>query len=385
MEMKDISPTGGPVVCAVGNSYVICIPVSREVLIKAEIGGRNYYCHSNGVRISNAWVQKITVPMKILDKAKKYKIIYEVVNERFPYSCDKQPAESVEYSFRPIEKDKDINIYHLSDVHGLEKAAIGAGSYFGNKLDMLILNGDIASSSNSPDDILLTYRIAYAVTQGSVPCVISRGNHDLRGRYAEKLTEFLPTDNGRSYFSVRLGPVWILVLDCGEDKEDWHKEYSGTVAFHQFRESECSFIDNIIENRKNEYEADGVKYRFVLCHIPFCQKNTEECKGERPFNIENEIYTYWCERIKAEICPDLSIFGHLHVTEICPPGSEFDDRGLGGNIIIGGRPIDRKGLCDNVIGTALTVEEDGFFARITDKKGIAEKEKKIVFRQHRGA
>lgn len=377
MSRKNLSPIGGPVVCAIGRDYVICVPVCKKVLMKVEIGGREFFCHSNGIRKSDTKVQKITVPSELLDREKKYTIVYEVINSRMPYHCDKQSPVSVEYSFRPIEKEDNIKIYHLSDVHGLEKVAVKAGSFFKDELDLLILNGDIASSSNTANDILLTFRIAHEITKGGIPCIISRGNHDLRGKYAEKLEEFIPTDNGKSYFSVKLGPLWFLVLDCGEDKLDSHREYSGTVAFHQFRERESEFIDRIIENRKNEYEAEYVKYRFVLCHIPFCFDNTHECKGERPFNIEKELYTEWCSKIRDRIKPNMSLFGHLHIMEVCSRGSELDSKGLGGNIVLGGKPVNKKGEAKNVIGTALNVEKESIRVRFTDSKGIVSEDKKI--------
>lgn len=378
MILKDSSPIGGPVVCAVGKNYIICVPTNKDVLLKAEVGDKTYYCHSNGIRVSSAKVQKITVPAYVLDKEKRYKLIYEVVNKRLPYSCDKQSPVINEFFFRPVEKETDINFYHLSDVHGCGKAAIKTGSFFGRDLDFLILNGDISSSSDSEKDLMLTYEIAYEITKGEIPCVISRGNHDLRGKYAERLQDYMPTDNGKSYYTVRLGPVWMLVLDCGEDKLDTHQEYSGTVAFHPFRELERGFISKVASDPVNEYAEDGVKYRFVLCHIPFCHDDDSECKGERPFNIENEIYTDWCRMIKENIQPHLSIFGHVHQVKTFPPESEYDSKGLGGDMILGGRPVKRTGLPDKIEGTALSIEENGIRIRFTDSNEKILEDKKII-------
>lgn len=378
MILKNTVPVEGAVVCAVGRNYVICVPVNKEVLVQAEVDGKTYYCESNGVRKSGTRVQKFVVPAEALDRTKRYKITYEVLNKRLAYSSERQPSVSVEYSFRPIEKDTNINIYHLSDVHGMGKAAVKTGSFFAGELDMLLLNGDISSSSESEDDILLNYRIAYEITKGEIPCVITRGNHDLRGRYAEKLDELMPTAGGKPYFTVKVGPVWMLVLDCGEDKDDSHGEYGGTVVFHNFREQESEFLNNVIASQLNEYGAADVKYRFVLCHIPFCHSDNGECKGERPFNIENEIYTDWCAKIKENIKPDLSVFGHVHETEIFPDGSSFDDRGLGGEMILGGAPVSRTGLPDMVVGTALSIEENGIRIRFTDSRGKVSEDKKLI-------
>lgn len=376
MILRNSDPVEGAVVCAVGKNYVICVPVNKEVLVQAEVDGKTYYCQSNGIRKSGTRVQQFVVPAEALNRTKRYRITYEVLNKRLAYSSERQPAVSIEYSFRPIEKDTNINIYHLSDAHGMEKAAVKTGSFFGGELDMLVLNGDIAHSSETEDDVLLNYRIACEITKGEIPCVITRGNHDLRGKCAEKLEELMPTDGGRPYYTVKVGPVWMLVLDCGEDKLDSHGEYGGTAVFHEFRMQETEFINNVVAS--NEYNADGVKYRFVLCHIPFCHSDDSECKGERPFNIENEIYTDWCAKIKENIKPDLSVFGHVHTTQVFPAGSSFDDKGLGGEIVLGGTPVSRAGLPDMVTGTALSIEENGIRIRFTDSRGKVSEDKKLI-------
>ncbi|MBP9988418.1 MAG: metallophosphoesterase [Ruminococcus sp.] len=377
MKNNKFSPIGGSVVCAVGSNYIICIPAKTSVLIKVEVGENTYYCHSNGIRISDSGLHKITVPSDVLDKEKKYTVVYETVNERFDYSCDKQPPVSVEYSFKPIEKTDDIKIYHLSDVHDRSDAAVEAGSFFGKELDLLILNGDISSGSNSQEDIIRSFEIAHSITKGEIPCIFSRGNHDLRGKCAEKLESFMPTDNGKSYFSVRVGSMWFLVLDCGEDKLDTHREYSGTVAFHQFRVTENAFVDSIIKNKAEEYEADGVVHRFVLCHVPFCYDDNDECKGERPFNIEQEIYTDWSRKINENIKPDMSVFGHLHVVGVYSESCPFDNKGLGGNIILGGMPADKNKSENNVIGTAFNVYENEIRVRFTDRDRTVSEDKII--------
>lgn len=65
-----------PLVAAVRDYYLICVPVNVPVLMKVTVGGRDYLCHSNGIRISNTRVQKFRVPMEVLDKAREYRVTY---------------------------------------------------------------------------------------------------------------------------------------------------------------------------------------------------------------------------------------------------------------------------------------------------------------------
>ena len=97
-----------------------------------------------------------------------------------------------------------------------------------------------------------------------------------------------------------------MVLDCGEDKCDAHEEYGFTVCCEDFRRRETEFIKAVIANAKDEYEADGVKNRVIVCHVPF----TEPC--EPPFNIERELYAEWAKLLKENIRPQFMLSGHLH-------------------------------------------------------------------------
>ncbi len=354
----------GPIVCAVGNSYQIRIPVRKKALMSVVVGDKEYFNHSNGIRRSDCIIQQFEIPAKELDEAKEYTVKYEEVILRLPYSCKKKPMQSETFSFRPIQKSKGINIYHIADTHGKEKAAVDAGSYFGDNLDLLILNGDISSSCDTVDEIMLSYKIAYGITKGRIPCIITRGNHDLRGKLSEKLEEMLPSKQGKSYYTVKLGCMWFIVLDCGEDKEDSHSEYSGTAAFHQMRLDETDFIQNIIENAENEYADSNVKYRFAVCHIPFTYKNTEEKRGERPFNIENEIYDKWTALLSESIRPQLIICGHLHEAEIFRKGGKNDHRNSPCDVLIGSKT--RKDNMNDFIGAAIKINPDGCEVIFTD-------------------
>lgn len=368
----------GPVVCAVGDNYHIMVPTKKKVLMSIVVGDKIYYNHSNGIRRSDVPVQRFIVPQKILDSVKKYTVIYEEMIMRMAYSCVKGETGEIEYSFKPLEKNNNINIYHISDCHGLLKPSVDAASFFGNDLDLLILNGDIASSSSKLSDIFLTYDIAYRVTKGEIPCIISRGNHDLRGKMAEKLDIMLPCHNGNSYYSVKLNNLWLLLLDCGEDKPDSHEEYSSTVACHQFREEETEFLEKIVDNAQREYSGKNIKYKIVVSHIPFSHNNTHECCGERPFNIETQLYTHWCDILREKVKPNFCLSGHLHKYELCPIGGKYDNKGLNIPIIIGGKPFDDK-KNKSTAGAAITLSDNCADIRFTDSKKNVLLSEKIEF------
>ena len=223
---------------------------------------------------------------------------------------------------------------------------VQCGKQFADKIDLLVLNGDIPNHSGEIEFFNAIYEIAAGVTNGECPCVFSKGNHDTRGIYAEEIGQYTPTDNGKTYYTFRVGSVWGLVLDCGEDKDDSHPAYGKTVCFHNFRLKQTEFIKKVI--KRAEYEEQGIEYKLIICHVPFT-RNFEE-----PFNIEVELFTEWARLIRENIKPNLMLCGHTHTLEIDPVGGEFDHRGQPCTVVIGASPIARGGVRD-FGGCALTL------------------------------
>lgn len=319
-----------PTVCPVGNNYQFALVVSEDALISIRVGEKTYFCHTNGIRRSKPGVHKITVPMTALDEARSYTLIARKMIKRMDYYSETAEPVEREYVFRPIEKTSGINIYHLADVHGYFDHAIACASPYAKGLDLLILNGDISSASDTFNAITLCYKISSSIARGEIPTVISRGNHDLRGALAEHLTEYMPDRLGRSYYSFRVGCIWGLLVDTGEDKNDSCREYGHTICCHDFRLGVDEMIKDAIRNRKEEYEAEGVKYRLVISHVPFTFP-----KEEKIFDIERELYADWGSLLRDSVKPHLMISGHLHKCHISYPGDELDELGHPCPVVVG--------------------------------------------------
>lgn len=335
-----------PVVCCTGAQYVICIPVLKEMMIRIRVGDQEYTCSDNGVIKTDIPVHQISIPVEQLDRCMSYTVLYAAVIARKPYRTEHSVFMEKTFPFRPVPDRCPIRIAHLSDVHGLGDQAVAAGSFFGSELDLLILNGDISSSSNSMEEVLLPLSIAFRLTAGSIPCIITRGNHDLRGIFAERLHEIYPTDNGNMYYYLNFTRFRILVLDCGEDKDDAHVEYGGTAAFHSYRLKETAFLSELTE--KPEIQACDTPL-IVLSHIPFPHTD-----GTGEFAIEQEVYTLWCDLIKSRLHPAFCLFGHHHQTRCFETGNEFDTKKIGCPIVLGGKPVS-SGPKKNVVGAFITL------------------------------
>lgn len=317
-----------PVVFAVNQEYQIMMYVKEPSLMWVKVGEKTFYDESNGIMRSNTQIHRVIVPMSELDKEQSYTVFIRKVIDRKPYFPEFEEVVETKYVFKPVPTEGIVRGYHVSDSHNrVETPATAAKAY--GEIDFLVLNGDLADHSHSVENCVVFYEIASRITQGNIPVVFSRGNHDTRGLLAENFNEFTPTDRGNTYYTFRIGCVWGMVLDCGEDKVDSHEEYGGTVCFHQFRERETVFIKNVIENAENEYLAEGVKYRLVISHIPFTMIQ------KVPFDIEKELYKKWVHMIGVHIKPNMLLAGHMHCVKVIRPRDEQDAYGQSFSTVLG--------------------------------------------------
>ncbi|MDY3929629.1 MAG: metallophosphoesterase [Clostridia bacterium] len=343
-------------VFAVGSSYDIVFNTEEKGLAWVEIDGKRYYDTDNGNIKSEECVHKIEIPMSLLDKTKEYKIGFRRAFERKQYFPTSEEEEyTKEYKFYPVEKKEAYNIYMLADTHSNYECSSKTAQYFGDDLDFLILNGDIADGSIDTDHILTTHKIASMVSKGEKPVVFVRGNHDTRGAMACELSKYIPVQNGKTYCTFTLGDIFGICLDCGEDKTDDHAEYGHMADFEQFRRDEIGFIDEIIE--KGEY----LNYSnvLVICHIRISKEQNA---------VFSDVYNQWLEKLN-EISPDLMLCGHEHVCYFLENDrASFDDETKRTNypVVVGaeGKP-DAYNVTD-FIGSAVLVNRDEITVKFTN-------------------
>ena len=341
-----------PTVFSVGNEYHIFVPFDAEVSVGGKVGEHTYYDHCNGILRSNTNMHRVQLPMSLLDEAKEYTVVYRKMIKRSPSFPASEDERSLTLPFRPIKSKGNINLYHVSDAHNLVAEPVAAGQFFGDDLDLLVLNGDIPNHSGNVRNFNAICEIASGITKGQRPVVFARGNHDTRGIHAEDMPNYIPIKDGRTYYTFRVGCVWGLLLDCGEDKHETNEEYGHTVCFHQVRLEETEFLKQVIANADKEIDAPGVKYRLVISHIGFTHIH------HPPFDIEQELYGEWT-RLVSEMKPDLLLYGHYHTLGICPPGSEFDQQGQPCIAIIGSKPIFGGDDGNGFIGCGVSLYENG--------------------------
>lgn len=265
--------------------------------------GEEYVCTDNvggNIRISDT-IHSVRVPKEHLDN-NTYTVSSQFVAYKGGYTAIK--GKTVSYGpiqFRGYDGQDEIRALVLSDIHGDMTYVRPAVASFEEKPDFIILNGDIANQMVTKEEFLDILDFTAELSKGEIPVVYARGNHEPRGEYASEFMKYFKTETGNLWYTFNYGPVWSVVLDCGEDKADDHKEYSGLVDFSTYIAEETKWLYELEPDT-----SESTIYRLCITHSTV---------------IDNEYGNNWVPALEA-LGVDAAIFGHLHRLDLnFKPGS----------------------------------------------------------------
>ena len=239
------------------------------------------------------------------------RVFYRTVTApiRFPnhYAIKRGEAvASAVLDFRMPGAGDTAKIAVWNDTHQQKDSIVAAGKFTDAFApDLLVLNGDMVGDQfNRTADFTGTF---FALDSGSPawsnrPVAFVRGNHDARGSIARELPRFAPRPRADGYHGLlRCGPVGIIQLDTGDDKEG-PGIYGELGDFAAYREAQKIWLEEAVKHP----DFAGAPFRIVFCHIPLKWKRPEG-KGD------------WCPDGDARWSPVLAkagvhavISGHTH-------------------------------------------------------------------------
>ena len=287
-----------PVVYAVEDTYQIVFSTNHPATAWVEVGGEMYYDLYAGSMKSNDTVHKITVPQGKLDEAKAYSIHAEKMIYRGPFGGFKGKEISKDYTFRPVNTADGLVYYTMTDVHHAREGAVPAALSV-EDLDFLVILGDSVGMVEYERDVQYSNLLAHDVTGGQIPVVYARGNHEIKGAYAERLYKYVGSKNESFYYWFTLSDVFGINLDLGEDHDAGWWEYYGTDRFGLYREEQTEFLRELAETKPYE----DYSYTLVTCHIPIQFVNSRK--------DHVDVKAEWTELLN-QIQPDLAVYGHQH-------------------------------------------------------------------------
>ena len=180
----------------------------------------------------------------------------------------------------------------------------------GAEYQFSIFNGDCFSDPQSEKDVIEALNVFNdGVSAYSQPPIFIRGNHETRGAFARNMKKSFDFPGDEFYFAMTAGPVRFIFLDCGEDKTDDHKEYSGLTDFTGYRERQEAWLKT--EVKSDEFR--DAKYRILVHHIPLYNENSR--------GISKFSRALWAP-VLDDAPIDLAVNGHTHRYAFVPVGAE---------------------------------------------------------------
>ncbi|MBQ8321002.1 MAG: metallophosphoesterase [Clostridia bacterium] len=340
-----------PAVYVIGEEYEVAVAVESFGLVTVRVGDEIFYEDNSGVLPTEKLYARIRIPQAVLDGAGGYTVVFRRTIERKSYWSTLGEEETAVYSFKAPRHGKELNLYHISDVHYCFESAKKVASYFGDDTDLYIFNGDIGEVQTD-EDYLAVCRLVGEIAGGNIPVLFVRGNHDTRGRLPEKYTDYFPANGKQTYFTAKFGDLKLLCLDLGEDKRDDCIEYGGFNNFHGFRLKETEFLRALL--------SKGEEFDMAICHIP-SSINNSKCPGDK-FDIDGEIFEEW-NSIIAKLNVKVMLSGHKHKAYVLNKNDKRSIRPHDFPIIVGSVADD-----DYLMGAALTLSKETLTVKFTDKE-----------------
>jgi hypothetical protein len=132
--------------------------------------------------------------------------------------------------------------------------------------DFLVHTGDAFHWIDTEDQLLRNWLTPTAAGLAHVkPLMFARGNHEMRGPFARRLFDYVPTVEGRFYYARDAGPVHLLVLDTGEDKPDETNVYAELNRTTPYRDAEYEWLAH---HTRTDARFASAPFRVAVMHQP---------------------------------------------------------------------------------------------------------------------
>ena len=221
----------------------------------------------------------LSVPLRGLRAGAKvyYRTVTVPVNFPNQYKMSRGAAEaSPIYSFTLPGAGATAKIAVWNDTHQQEDALQAIQKLTDEFApELLVWNGDVVADQYMHESDLVSAVLGagpHRDPASTRPLLFARGNHDVRGALARKLPDYLPRPLGHGYQNLlRLGPVGIIVLDTGEDKEG-PQFYADLGEWAHYREAQKVWLETAVMNPL----FTGAPHKILFCHIPLRWKKPED-------------------------------------------------------------------------------------------------------------
>jgi predicted phosphodiesterase len=286
------------------------------------LGTKAQQC-AHGMMNTNSKINTVTLTNLKPNTTYYYKVFSKQILDFQPYKITfGDIINSETYHFKTLDpKKKEVSWLVLNDIHDRPESFGELIQLNKNKpYDFVFLNGDMFDYQTDENQIINHLLHPCSVFSTVKPFMFVRGNHETRGKYSRNLLDYYYNYDKKEYYTFKMGPVFTIVLDTGEDKKDSHPVYGGTVNYDSYREEQAVWLEKQMKSKAFK----NAPFRVVMMHIPH-------------YHSDEEHGTTECRRLFGSLFEkykiDLFVAGHTHEYGMFEPNKDHSY-----HFVIGGGP-----------------------------------------------
>ena len=313
-----------------GFSVVWCTDQNSVGYLEYTYGGQKYvvYDQEDGRYRADGRVHTVRVPYEHL-----YGNTYTVSSAKVLKNASRNSKlgkfyTSKEYAFAQKVTGDSLTMLSLTDWHEKVDRTYRLAAMRPD-YDLLLVMGDEINYVNEFEDILNYVVIPGGkLTAGVKPALFVRGNHEVRGKYSDKLKGVLGME--KYYFTTTYGEVNFLVFDGGDTKPDDDVEHGVINTCEAYREEQLAAMEAL--------PVIPTGYNVCLCHIPLFSREIldTEPKAEK---ADEQLARFNAILARHEV--KLEVSGHEHYLDYMD-GAQYD-------VLVAGGPTKTDGYVACVI------------------------------------
>lgn len=297
---------------------------------------------------------------------------YRIVSKRMlsfePYKVTfGEEIASEWYTFRTFDpRAEQVTFVVANDIHDdAQKCADLLDRMPLDEAEMVFYNGDIMSHYSREGQPYTSFiDVSVEKFAREKPFAVVRGNHETRGHLAREYDNYIyNTREGRYYGVYYFGTTAVVMLDCGEDKDDEHPVYAGLVDFDRYREEQAAWLSEVVRSK----EFRKAKRRIVIVHIPPTVERMAEVEENE--TVVKDLMTWRGNAHLGELLLpilnkaniDVMLSAHLHRHVIFPPQEGVVEFPIIAN--------------DNVSAMLVRSSAEGVYIKIVNREGKVTHEK----------
>lgn len=203
-----------------------------------------------------------------------YRIGSREVLKYLPYNKEFGEVKySDTFSFTlPDNESENFTALIFNDLHKKEQTLEGLMAQVKDvEYDFVLYNGDCVDDPvNEEAAVDFINYSNEQVNASEKPVFYIRGNHEIRGAFSVGLNNIFDYVGGKTFGAFNWGDTRFVILDCGEDKPDDHREYFGLNSFDELRISQVDFLEKETKTKAFKKAAK----RVLIHHIPLYGMHT---------------------------------------------------------------------------------------------------------------